>query len=167
MRKYYEDKKYLKIVDDILDNKEFSKLGEVSHHGIDRLDHSIRVSYNSYKISKFLGLDYKSAARAGLLHDFFFDDNLQLNKKERLKVLVKHPECAYLNSKKIFDISEKEKDIITTHMFPIGKKVPKYAESWLVDIVDDISSIYEKTKISYRYLSVALSYILLVTLNNL
>ena len=40
---------------------------------------------------------------------------------------------------------ELEEDIIKTHMFPIGKKVPKYLESWIVDLVDDIASVYEKT----------------------
>ena len=30
-------------------------------------------------------------------------------------------------------------------MFPNWKKVPKYLESWIVDLVDDIASVYEKT----------------------
>ena len=43
------------------------------------------------------------------------------------------------------DITEKEKDIISTHMFPVcPTRVPKYAESWLVDIVDDV--VYETDK---------------------
>ena len=51
------------------------KMSEITHHGLDRKSHSIRVSYYSYKISKALGLDYKSTARAGLIHDFFFENN--------------------------------------------------------------------------------------------
>ena len=33
--------------------------------------HVIRVSYDCYRIGKFLHMDYKSLAIAGLLHDFY------------------------------------------------------------------------------------------------
>ncbi len=52
-------------------------------------------------------------------------------------------------------------------MFLIGKRVPKYAESWLVDMVDDCVSIREKGKVVYRQLSAAMSFILVLLLNNL
>ena len=167
MKKYYEDKKYLDIVDNILNNEKFLKLENIKHHGINRLNHSIRVSYNSYRITKLLKLNYKSSARAGLLHDFFLEDNSKLNKKEKLKVLFKHPKYAYDKSNELFEISNLEKDIITTHMFPIGKNVPKYAESWIVDIVDDIASIYERIRITYKQLNAAVSFIFIIILNNL
>ena len=38
-----------------------------------------------------------------------------------------------------------EEDIIKTHMFPVTFRPPKYLESWLVDIIDDIASIYERS----------------------
>ena len=167
MKKYYEDRKYISNVSDILDHPEFQKLENIIHHGGNRYNHSIRVSYYSYKISKFLHLDSEKVARAGLLHDFFFEDNLVLDKKTRLSVLVKHPEYACDNAKRYFDLSELEEDIITTHMFPVGKKVPKYLESWVVDIVDDIASIYEKSYIVARQLSTAMCFILMVLVNNL
>ena len=61
------DKKYLKIVNDIVDSEEFDKLKSIDHHGITRYEHSVKVSYYAYKISKFLKLDYKATARGGLL----------------------------------------------------------------------------------------------------
>lgn len=167
MKKYYDDIEYINYVNDILNHDEFKKLGNIIHHEDNRLDHSIRVSYRAYKLAKLLKLDYTSVARAGLLHDFFFTDNKLISKKERVKTLFNHPIEACDNASKYFYLSELEKDIITTHMFPIGKRVPKYAESWLVDMVDDCVSIREKGKVVYRQLSTAMSFILVLLLNNL
>ncbi len=167
MKKYYDDIEYINYVNDILNHDEFKKLGNIIHHEDNRLDHSIRVSYRAYKLAKLLKLDYTSVARAGLLHDFFFTDNKLVSKKERVKTLFNHPIEACDNASKYFYLSELEKDIITTHMFPIGKRVPKYAESWLVDMVDDCVSIREKGKVVYRQLSAAMSFILVLLLNNL
>ena len=68
-----KDSKYLMIVDDILKNKEFMKMNEVKHHDSNRLDHSLKVSFYSYKIAKRLHLNYVDVARGGLLHDFFLE----------------------------------------------------------------------------------------------
>ena len=46
------DKEYKSIVESILENKKFIEINNCKHHGITRLEHSIRVSYFSYKISK-------------------------------------------------------------------------------------------------------------------
>ena len=144
MKKYEKDKKYLEIVDEILNNENFQKLKEYKHHGIDRLTHSINVSYHSYRIIKFLRLNYKATARAGLLHDFFFVNNQKIKLSERIKVLFKHPVYALENSKKYFEISKVEKNIILSHMFPLGLRLPIYIESWIVDLVDDFLSVYER-----------------------
>ena len=139
-----KDKKYLEIVDEILNNKEFIKLKKYRHHGIDRLTHSINVSYHSYKIIKFLRLNYKAAARAGLLHDFFFINNQKIKLSERIRVLFKHPVYALENSKKYFTLSKVEESIIRSHMFPLGLRIPIYIESWIVDLVDDFLSVFER-----------------------
>lgn len=153
MNTHLENNEYKKYVYDILDNKEFCKLSEITHHGSNRLDHSLRVSYWSYKISKALRLDCEKVSRAALLHDFFLEDNISLEKKDRVVTMVKHPEYALNNSKKYFELSEMEEDIILTHMFPIGKRVPKYFESWIVDIVDDVISVYERSYNARKKLS--------------
>ena len=41
------------------------------HYETSTFDHCYMVSYYCYKVCKKLKLDYKSAARAGMLHDFF------------------------------------------------------------------------------------------------
>ena len=136
---------YYDIVCDILDNDEYKKLKEIKHHGLDRLEHNKRVSYYSYLISKGLHLDYESAARAGMLHDFFLDVNVDTSIKDKMNLLERHPKKALNNALNHFDLNEKEQNIILSHMFPIVPKyVPKYLESWIVDIVDDWVGVGER-----------------------
>ena len=125
----------MSIVNNILDNKEFLKIKTIEHHGISRYDHSLKVSYYSYKIAKILHLDYEQTARGGLLHDFFLspEDRTQ---KDRLKSVFTHPKQAVLMAKSEFELTKKEEDMIRSHMFPINLSVPKYAESWIVSMVD-------------------------------
>lgn len=155
------EEQYLNIVNDILNHKEFLKTKEIKHHGMNRYDHSARVSYYSYKVAKLLRLDYEEVARGGLLHDFFLVDNKEFSMKEKLNTLVNHPKYAEAFASKHFDLSAKEKDIILTHMFPIAiHTVPKYVESWIVDIVDNIVAIFEalysKRGYAVRYANVML-----------
>ena len=150
----YLDKQYMVLVEDILDNGKFSKMEEIVHHGLDRKSHSLRVSYYSYKVCKALKLNYKSAARAGLLHDFFFENNQESSISKRVNTLINHPKYALKNANDIFDLSELEKDIIVSHMFPISIKPPKYMEGWVVNLVDDAVAIAEfgykaRNKLSY------------------
>ena len=142
MNKFCEDIDYYNIVDDILDNEKFKMMATCQHHGLTRLDHSFKVSYYSYKLAKSFRLDYMSVARAGLLHDFFLNDDLEGNRR-KLSMFF-HPYKSLENSTKYFSLNEKEKDIIITHMFPtLPHKVPKYLESWLVSLVDKAVAIYE------------------------
>lgn len=167
MKKYYEDRQYLTKVNDILENKEFQKMGNIIHHEGNRLDHSIRVSYYSYLLAKAFKLDSNRVARAALLHDFFLEENEGATKKEKIKTMLKHPEYALSNSRKYFKLSPLEEDIILSHMFPVGKHIPKYFESWMVDIVDDIASIYEKSAVIRKQLSTATCFLIMILVNNL
>lgn len=139
------------IVNDILYSDEFNKTKNIIHHGLNRYDHSVKVSYISYKIAKSLGLSYQEVARAGLLHDFFLIDNQNISFKERAYTLLNHPKYALHHAEKYFNLSDKEKDIIVTHMFPVAPtRVPKYLESWIVDIVDDFIAIAEEIKVKKK-----------------
>lgn len=137
------DNKYIRIVNDILENEEFLKTKEINHHGMTRYDHSVRVSYYSYKIAKLLHLDYEQVARAGLLHDFFFTDNHNIKVRTRMYTLYNHPKFALKNASQNFSLTEKEKDIIRSHMFPVNIHVPRYLESWIVDVTDNVVAVCE------------------------
>ena len=153
---------YKTLIEDILENQEFNKLEIIEHHGTNRLKHSMRVSYHSYQICKIMGLDYISAARAGLLHDFFLSNN-ERTKKERITSFFSHPKKALKNAMENFELNDKEKNIIESHMFPTNITLPKYLESLIVSIVDKIVGTYEfLEKYSLKQLHVPNMYLLVL-----
>lgn len=129
------------ITEDISMNSKFMELGNCIHHGVSRLEHSYRVAFYSYAILKFLRLNYVEGTRAALLHDFFTDDVDCYGAIGRYR---KHPAYALENAKKYFKLSPMQEDIILKHMFPITFTPPKYIESIVVDLVDDVCSIFER-----------------------
>ena len=133
---------FYNLVDEYINHPKVLEMKEYTHHGITRYDHCFRVAYHTYKVTKFLNLDYQSATKAAMLHDFFTDE-LE-NEKRSLARYRNHPYIARDNAKKYFGLSKKEEDIIVCHMFPITFTIPKYLETWIVDAIDDGVSIYEK-----------------------
>lgn len=160
MLNIYRDTYYQKIISNILSNEKFDKLKYIEHHGTTRFEHSMRVSYYSYKIAKFLKLDEREVARAGLLHDFFLSDMERTTKDRFLSTFV-HPKYAVETSMEYFKLSDKEIDIIKSHMFPLYTSTPKYAESWIVSIIDKIVGTFEFSKyFHYKFKYVFNIYIL-------
>ena len=62
------------IANEITQTSKFNELKSENHHGITRYIHVLRVSKYTYKISKFFNMDYVSATRAALLHDYFTNE---------------------------------------------------------------------------------------------
>lgn len=142
----FENKEYYKIVKPILESEEFLKRKDFPHHYNESVyDHTLRVSYDCYKIGKKMNLDYKALAIAGLLHDFY--DTPWQSDFERKPFLQKHgfthAENARINALKYFPelMNEKIASMIKTHMFPLNKKIPEYKESWILTIVDKADSV--------------------------
>lgn len=155
MSSHKSDLQYMNIIKEYINNEEFQKTNKIEHHGITRFEHSLKVSYYSYKVAKTLRLDYKEAAVGGLLHDFFITPE-ELSKKEKINSFFTHPKLALQTAEKQFDLTVKEKDMIRSHMFPMNYSLPKYMESWIVTTVDKCVAINEfshkfKFKIKYAY----------------
>lgn len=138
-----DDRQYVAIVQDLLAQPAVQKLANYTqHHHSNRLQHSIAVSYDSYKIAKRMHLDYKSTARAGLLHDLFYYD-WRTTKFDLGSHAFIHPRVALRNAEKITSLNPKERDIILKHMFGATLAVPKYMESLIVSLVDDYEAEHE------------------------
>lgn len=135
-----QDKVYLDIVADIVNNPEFAKLKKYWHHSSNIFEHCVRVSFQSYRIGKKLNLDYKSLARGGLLHDFFLyewrEDRFRDLRNFAESHAFRHPRIALENAQKYFDLNDIEKDIIRKHMWPATIIPPRYKESYVVTMVD-------------------------------
>ena len=161
---YNNDLEYQSIVNDILNNDDFKKLSKITHHGTTRDIHCLRVSYMAYKKAKKNGLDYVSAARGGLLHDFFFTNKYD-TREERKEMFLKHPSIALDNATKDFKLNDIEKDAILNHMYPATKEKPKYDESVLVSLCDKKVAVKELTR-SKKYRMQCASNVFLILLFN-
>lgn len=122
----------------------------LQHVKTDRLQHCVDVAYVSYKLAKRFGLDYRAAARAGLLHDYFLYDwkteVLRGDKRIKFSHTFKHPKVALQNARKITELNAKEENIILSHMFPMSRKLPRSREAYIVTMVDKYCTIKEVAK---------------------
>lgn len=139
----FDMQEFESILKPYLEHPKVLEMKNYSHHGITRYDHSYRVAYHTYWFTKKFHFKYKSATIAAFLHDFYLDE---VDDETNHKKWINHPYIASYNAEKYFHINKLEKDIIEKHMFPITIRVPKYKESWVVDIIDDLMAIVEKTK---------------------
>ena len=144
MTAYLKDVEYMEHVGHLIDSAKVQRLGEITHHyHSTRLEHSINVSYTSYKLAKKFGWDAKSTARGGLLHDLFYYDwrDTKFNKSHAWI----HPRIAVRNAQKVTTLNKIEKDIIVKHMFGATVAPPRYKESWIVTCVDKYWAVREPT----------------------
>ena len=160
MRTFYPNEEFNNIIMPIVSNEEYQKTKNCVHHGMNRYDHMVRVAYYSYRITKFCHLNYVSATKGAILHDFFLDDYGEMNPL----TFVNQLGLALKNSMKYFDLNDLEQDIIASHMFPVGKTIPKYLESWIVNLVDDFSCFYERGYVFKENMSVVCSMVILLFL---
>lgn len=144
-RKPFE-REFYSIINDIYRHEEFMKLKRFFHHNSSIYAHVRDVAYFSYRACKYLRLDYRSAARGALLHDFFLYDwrnhdepDLHRDKYHG----IEHPRIALANAEKYFQLNDIEKDIIVKHMWPLTLVPPKYKESYIVTFADKYLSSKE------------------------
>jgi uncharacterized protein len=150
---------FLKCIDDLIQDETIDSLNGFTHHGsVTSFDHSLSVSFYSYLVCRLLRLDYRSAARGGLLHDLFLYD-WHKSKLIGGKHGFTHPYTALENAKKHFQLNRMEKDIIVKHMWPLTILPPRYRESFVVSCVDkyvallEISKFFRIKMAAYRHTS--------------
>jgi len=140
------DKEFYQIIDIIVSNKNYQRLKNFrQHYDTSIYEHCYKVAYYGYKVAKKLGLDYVSLARAAMLHDFYlYDWRLKKEYNRHGFHAFTHPKTACTNASILFDLSEKEKSMILTHMWPVTiTDIPKSKEAFILTLVDKYSAIKE------------------------
>jgi uncharacterized protein len=142
---------FYSLTADIINSSKFQTLKNQRHHGneLGRFAHCVRVAYYAYVITKKLHLDSTSTARGALLHDYYFEDWRKIEHHEkgldRIRNMhaVAHPKRALKNAEADYHLNKKEENMILRHMFPVTITPPRYAESWIVSLVDKGVAAYE------------------------
>jgi uncharacterized protein len=147
----YLSAEYLECVQELIENEIVRSMKQyIQHSDIDCFMHSLNVSYSSYLLCRRLGLDYRSAARGGLLHDFFLYDWHTENPVKGLHGFT-HPRTAVKNANKHFALNEREQDVIEKHMWPLTiSLLPKYLETVIVNAVDKYWAFAETFNIGHN-----------------
>lgn len=109
--------------------------------GVSCYDHCLFVAYLGFTFCRALNLDYRAAARAGLLHDLYLQHWEQTDFTHWRRLVI-HPQLA-LNNAQRFGLSEREADIIGKHMWPLTMAAPRYAESFWVGVADKLAASLE------------------------
>lgn len=137
------DQEFIGVIQELLDSDAVQRLKLYVHHkSVSRFEHSLYVSYRSYRLAKRLGWDSTAAARGGLLHDLFFYDWRDKEPDRGWHVTV-HPKQALQEAQARFCLSEVEQDIIVKHMWPLSPWMPKYRESYAVMLMDKYCALME------------------------
>lgn len=141
------------IIRDLLEDPDVISMKDLPQHSktANTLDHSLYVAYLSFLFCRRFNLDYVAAARGGLLHDFALRN--WDTEDYGVKRLWHHPHFALQNAEERYALSDKEKDIIVKHMWPLTRPLPRHRESFVVSMADKLCAFMEMSRL-YRLLRV-------------
>lgn len=141
-----EIKLFLDCINDLLESEVVQKMCNFTQHGdTTTFDHCLMVSFKSFQFCRKFNLDYRAAARGGLLHDLFLYDWHDKDLGVNLHGFY-HPGIALRNAENAFVLDDKEKEIIKKHMWPLTVVPPKCREAYVICYFDKTCTLKEVFK---------------------
>ncbi|MBR5760452.1 MAG: HD domain-containing protein [Lachnospiraceae bacterium] len=138
---------------DILRSDNFkSSAQNIQHSNVSVMKHSMKVAYASMWITKKLRLkcNKEDLVRGALLHDYFLYD-WHDDEHRGLKNLhgFYHPGVALKNAMAEYTLTDRQKNIISSHMWPLTlRHIPKCKEAWVVTAADKYVSTMESLRLN-------------------
>ena len=153
MKRLYERHKRIhallkKHASDILDSENFRMTqGHIQHGTMTVHHHVMDVARYSLLLNSKLGLgcNKHDLIRGALLHDYFlydWHDKSYLPQRRRLHGFW-HPGIALRNAEKEYQLSDRQREIIRKHMWPLSVVPPTCREAWVVTAADKYCSLME------------------------
>lgn len=165
------DKEFQNIIKELIENDTVQEMKKYrQHYETSCFEHCYTAAYYCYLICKKYNLDYKSATRAAMLHDLFLYDWRKRQPDRKGLHAFTHGKIACENACRLFNLNEKEKDIIIKHMWPVTIEFPKSIEGFVLTFVDKYCAISESLEVlqsrlfmkrAFRYAYVFLSLIII------
>lgn len=154
-----QKKEFLEITQDILKHPRFLETKNTVHHGPGNslYEHSVSTAYFAFRVAKWFRFskeDTISTTRAALLHDFFGYDwrdgdkpgsHVHGVRKIWQMHAFQHGYRAANHASKYFLLTDRQRDAIAKHMFPLIPFFPKYKESWVTTCSDKVVACREMT----------------------
>ncbi len=161
------NKEFQMIIKEFIHNQTVLEMKNYKqHYETSCFDHCYTAAYYCFIIAKKYHLDYLSLTRAAMLHDLFLYDWRVRQPGRKGFHAFTHGKLACRNACALFTLNEKEKDIITKHMWPVTIQFPKSIEGFVLTFVDKYCALSEtfdvfKTRLfrkqAFRYAYVFLS----------
>lgn len=144
-------RKVKEAASDILQSENFrATRGHIQHGSMTVNNHCMDVAKYSVAISEKLGIacNQRELIRGALLHDYFLYD---WHSKDHVKLWrlhgFFHPKIALKNAAKEYHLTDRERDIIKKHMWPLTVIPPMCREAWIVTTADKWCSLLETLRI--------------------
>lgn len=137
---------------DILCSRKFIKTKKHVQHGTMSVNgHCKNVATLSLYLNDKLHLNgnVRDIVRGALLHDYFLYDwhDREYMRGKKLHGYA-HADTALKNATRDYELTERQKDIIRSHMWPLNlTKLPRCREAWIVTMADKYCSTMETLKI--------------------
>lgn len=117
----------------------------IQHGSVTTYEHCLRVTRIAFWLNIHLHVraDEASLVKGAFLHDFYLYDWHNCSNITHWHGF-KHARIARYNAETVFKLTDKEKDIIQSHMWPLNPTdIPHSREAALVCMADKMSSSYE------------------------
>lgn len=135
---------FISLIQDILPISDVQQLKSYYQHcKTTRFQHCINVAYYTYLMSKKMKLNYRSATRGALLHDFYLYDWKQDEQPIDGRHSQVHPQVALEMAKQTLSVDAIMEDCILNHMWPMTKNHPVTKEGWVVQGADKLCAVME------------------------
>lgn len=145
---------FYRCIEDLLAHPAVQEMRRYIQHGTTTCyQHCLNVAYYNYRLCRFLGLDARRAARAGMLHDLFlYDWHVHAAQTGDHFHGLRHPRRALENARRYFRLTPLEQEIILKHMWPLTVVPPLHAESFVICLTDKYCGLCEAAGDRHRLL---------------
>ena len=139
---------FLDCVGDLIYHERVLSMREIPHHPCcNCYEHSVFVAYVAYRLARRWNLDYRTAARCGLLHDLYLY-NARIPGTHPGNHAALDPVAAARNARALCGgLTPKEENIILSHMWPLAKRRPRSKEAAVVNLADKFCATTEVMQI--------------------
>lgn len=140
-----EARDFRALIGELLEDPKAAEMKKYIQHGrVTTWQHGLSVARESFLLARRLHLkniEERQLVRAAFLHDYFlYDWHEQGDSFHGFH----HPDIAAENAARDFDISDREENIIRSHMWPLTfRHLPKSREAVIVSVADKIVSLRE------------------------
>lgn len=127
----------------------YLRLKMIRHHEKSIFYHNLRVARVAYRLGRMIEkisrwrMKRKALIRGALLHDFFFYDWRRERPASGKLHAFEHPKESSRHAERFYSATRRERNIILSHMWPLGLPWPWHMESWLVTVADKWVSLKE------------------------